>query len=107
MNTATGTIPVMHSRKYLQEKEAAVLHTIPGVDLLLAAYSDERCELEKKYPDAAFVLQIVSDLFFPDRELAAIHMDAYSAILNGKNIPDIRFQYQREMDAYHRRHLWD
>ena len=106
-NMDTFTIPAIHTRQYLQEKEAAVLHTIPGVDLLLGAYSDERQKLETQYPDAAFALRIVSDLFFPDRELASIHMEAYSAILNGENIPDIRFRYQREMDAYHQRHLWD
>ena len=89
----TFTIPTIHTRQYLQEKEAAVLYTIPGVDLLLGAYSDERQNLETQYPDAAFALRIVSDLFFPDRELASIHMEAYSAILNGENISDIRFRY--------------
>lgn len=103
----TFTIPTIHTRQYLHEKETAILHTIPGVDLLIGAYSDERQKLELQYPDAAFVLRIVSDLFFPDRELASIHMEAYSAILNGENIPDIQFRYQREMDAYHQRHLWD
>lgn len=107
MNTITSIVPVVHTRQYFQEKEAAVLHAIPGMDQLIASYSDERQKLEVLYPDAAFALKIVSDLFFPDRELAAIHMEAYSAILNGENIPDIRFRYQREMDAYHQRHLWD
>lgn len=103
----TTTMPVIHTRQYFQEKEAAVLRTIPGVDKLLAAYSDERHALEVEYPDAAFALKIVSDLFFHDRELASIHMEAYSAILNGEKIPNVRFRYQREMDAYHQRHLWD
>lgn len=107
MNTVTSTVPVIHTRQYYQEKEAAVLHTIPGMDKLLAAYSDERQKLEEEYPDAAFALKIVSDLFFPDRELAAIHMEAYSAILNGETIADARFHYQRQMNAYHQRHLWD
>ena len=106
MNTTTN-VPVIHTRQYYQEKEAAVLQAIPGMNQLLAAYSEERARLEAEYPEAAFALKIVSDLFFPDRELAAIHMEAYTAILNGEAIADVHFRYDRQMDAYHQRHLWD
>ena len=67
----------------------------------------ENPALEAKYPDAAFALKIVSNLFFHDRELNNIHMAAYTAILNGDNLADARFRYEREMDAYHERHKWD
>lgn len=63
--------------------------------------------MEKKYPDAAFALNISSNLFFHDRELTDIHMKAYSAILKGDPIASIHFRYDREMDAYHTRHNWD
>lgn len=107
MNTSTNTLPVIHMRQYYQEKEAAVLQAIPGMNELLAAVGDERSALEAKYPDAAFALEIVSNLFFPESELAAIHMKAYSAILDGASIPEVRFRYEKEMEAYHQRHLWD
>lgn len=107
MNTSANTLPVIHMRQYYQEKEAAVLQAIPGMNELLSAEGDERSTLESKYPDAAFALEIVSNLFFPESELAAIHMKAYSAILDGASIPEVRFRYEKEMEAYHQRHLWD
>ena len=89
------------------EKEAAVLQQIPGVHELLSAYEKERPVLEKKYPDAAFALNISSNLFFHDRELTNIHMKAYSAILRGDPICEVHYRYDKEMNAYHARHNWD
>lgn len=107
MNTSASTAPILHTREYFQQKETAVLGQIPGVKELLSAYDDERPALEKKYPDAAFALNISSNLFFHDRELTNIHMKAYSSILKGDPIASIHFRYDREMDAYHTRHNWD
>ena len=89
MNTSTSTAPILHSREFFQQKETAVLQQIPGVYELLSAYDDQRPALEKKYPDAAFVLNISSNLFFHDRELTNIHMNAYSSILKGDPIADV------------------
>ena len=107
MNTSASTAPKQHSREYLQKKESAVLGKITGVKELLSARDDQRPALEKKFPDAAFALNISSNLFFHDRELTDIHMKAYSSILKGDPIADVHFRYDREMDAYHTRHNWD
>lgn len=107
MNTVTGNIPAVHTRQYYRQKEAAALQAIPGMDRLLAAHGEERLRLEDQYPDAAFACRIVSELFFSDRELAAIHMEAYSALLRQEPIAQIRFHFRRQLDAYHQRHLWD
>lgn len=107
MNTSTSTAPIPHSREFFQQKETAVLQQIPGVYELLSAYDDQRPALEKKYPDAAFALNISSNLFFHDRELTNIHMNAHSSILKGDPIADVHFRYDKEMDAYHARHNWD
>ena len=107
MNTSTSTTPILHSREFFQQKETAVLQQIPGVYELLSAYDDQRPALEKKYPDAAFALNISSNLFFHDGELTNIHMKAYSSILKGDPIADVHFRYDKEMDAYHARHNWD
>ena len=74
---------------------------------MIHANADQRPMLEKKYPDAGFTLFIVSNLFFHDRELTDIHMSAYTDILNGDRIADIRFRYERDMKGYVERHLWD
>ena len=63
--------------------------------------------LEQKYPDAVFALQIISNPFIRDREVGAIQMEAYSAILDGNAISDVRYKYNRQMEAYVARHNWD
>lgn len=107
MNTSASTAPKQHSREYFQKKESAVLGKITGVKELLSARDDQRPALEKKFPDAAFALNISSNLFFHDRELTDIHMKAYSSILKGDPIADVHFHYEKEIDAYHTRHNWD
>ena len=62
---------------------------------------------ESSCSDATFLRIIEDNLFSHDREMSAIHLRAYRAILNGENLPDIRFRYDREMDAYLDRHMWD
>ena len=106
MNTSINA-SIMSNREFFRQREYAALHRIPGVYEMVHSNQDQRSILEKKFPDAGFALYIVSNLFFHDRELTNIHMNAYTDILNGERIADIRFRYQREMDAYHQRHLWD
>lgn len=98
---------VMSNREFFRQREYAVLRRIPGVYELLHANADQRPVLEKTYPDVAFALYIVSNLFFHDRELTNIHMNAYTGILNGENIADIRFRYDSAIKNYNERHLWD
>lgn len=106
MNTSSNAT-VMSNREFYRQREYAALHRIPGVYELIHSNVDQRPALEKKYPDAGFALFIVSNLFFHDRELTNIHMSAYTDILNGERIADIRFRYSKEIDAYVRAHSWD
>ena len=107
MNTSTSNAVAMTNREFFQQREAAALRRIPGVKELLGAYADERPTLEQKYPDATFALKIISNPFIHDRELGAIQMEAYSAILNGDPIAGVHYKYDRQMDAYVTRHNWD
>lgn len=106
MNTSSNAT-VMSNREFYRQREYAALHRIPGVHELIRSDLEQHPLLEKKYPDAAFALFIVSNLFFHDRELTNIHMDAYTDLLNGERIADIRFRYEKAMQQYTGRHLWD
>ena len=106
MDTTSNTIQ-MNNREFFRQREAAALCRIPGAWELLATDSAQRPDLEQKYPDAAFALDILSNPFIQNRELGSIRMDAYSAILNGESIAGVHYKYDRQMDAYVARHNWD
>ena len=102
MNTAT------HSIRYYRQKEKAVFAAIPGMSELLAAPNEHQFqELQTLYPDASFALMMASNLFCKDRELNAIHLKAYQAILSGEPISNVRFRYDYDLESYLERHLWD
>ena len=107
MNTATSNAVKMSNKEFFQQRETAALCRIPGVKNSLTASEDQRSSLQAEYPDADFALRIIANPFVPDRELGAIQMEAYSAILNGESIADVRYKYDRQMDAYVARHNWD
>ena len=107
MTRQTSNAMQMTNREFFQQRESAALFRIPGARELLRATAEQRPMLEQKYPDAVFALQIISNPFIKDREVGAIQMEAYSAILDGKAISDIRYKYDRQMDAYVARHNWD
>ena len=107
MNTSISNAVVMSNREFFRQREAAALRRIPGIRELMSANGDQRSALEQKYPDAAFALKIISHPFIADRELGAIQMEAYSAILNGESISGVHYKYDRQMDAYVTRHNWD
>lgn len=107
MSTLTNTALKMSNREFFQQREIAALRRIPGSRELLAATSEQRPSLEMKYPEAVFALKIISNPFVPDRELGAIQLEAYSAILNGEPISGVHYKYDRQMDAYVTRHNWD
>ena len=106
MNTSSNAT-VMSNREFYRQREYAALHRIPGVYELAHSNTDNHPALEKKYPDAVFALFIVSNLFFHDRELTNINMSAYTDLLNGERIADIRFRFEKAMKQYSERHLWD
>ena len=106
MNTAYPhqTQPLQFYR--LQEK--SVFDSIPGIrELQQAQDEDQLAELRAIYPDASFALMTASNLFCPDRELNAIHLKAYKAILSGEPIANVRYRYDYDLEAYLERHLWD
>ena len=101
MGTAT------HTMAYYREKERIAYSAIPGMDQLLSSSPVEREKLEEKYPDAAFALMILDNLFVGDREQNGIHQKAYTAILSGESITGVRFKYDYDLESYLLRHMWD
>lgn len=106
MNTSSNAIQ-LSNREFFQQREASALRRIPGARELTNAREDQRPAIAQKYPEAAFALHILSNPFIPDRELGAIQMEAYSAILNGAPIAAVQFNYNRQMDAYMIQNNWD
>ena len=90
-----------------REKEASVFSKIRVMDALVNATPDSVDGLRSQYPDAAFALMTADNLFTGDREQCDIHQKAYFSILNGENLNTIRFRYEKEMEAYVQRHMWD
>ena len=107
MNTTTVSQTTHHPLQYYLEKEQAVFSTIPGMAALLHADRSTITALEHQYPDAAFALMTADNLFAGDHEQNTIHQKAYAAILHGDSISNVRVRYDRDMDAYVQRHMWD
>lgn len=97
----------LRTMDYLREKERAVFSTIPGMKELLQTKPSEAAAIEAQFPDAAFALQTANSLFNHNRDLSVITQRAYFSILNGENISDVRFRYDREMTEYWKKHMWD
>ena len=87
--------------------EQAVFSSIRGMDALLKAPPEKAEALQAKYPDAAFALMTANNLFTGDSEQCAIHQEAYFSILRGESLKNVRFRYEKEMDAYVEKHMWD
>lgn len=108
MNTLTATSTSTHSVQHYRQKEKTVFETIPGMRELRRATDEKQfSELQSQYPDAAFALTMASNLFCHDRELNAIHLKAYQAILNGEPVSNVRYRYDYDLECYLERHLWD
>lgn len=50
---------------------------------------------------------VSNNLLCGDREQSEMNQQAYLAILYGEDIGNIRFRFDREMQAYVWRHMWD
>ncbi len=96
-----------HSRQYYQERERKAFQKIPGMNELMSADILHQDALENRYPDAAFALKVAGNIFCRDKEQEAIHQRAYLSILHGENMRDIRFRYDRDMEEYAQKHMWD
>ena len=91
----------------LFRREADIFSHIRGMEALLQAPPEKADALQAKYPDAAFALMTAANLFTGDREQCAIHQEAYFSILQGENLKNVRFRFEKEMDAYVKEHMWD
>ncbi len=107
MRTVSLSKPSRVTMRQLQEAEAAIYSQIPGMGELLNATQENISDLETKFPDAAFARMISENLFTGDWEQNEIHQQAYFSILNGESIPQVRFRYDRDMEDYLERHMWD
>ena len=104
--TTSGPVRT-HSRQYYQERERQAFQKIPGIKELMNADALRQDALAHRYPDAAFALKIADNIFCRDKEQEAIHQRAYLSILHGENMQDIRFRYDRDMEEYTQKHMWD
>ena len=102
-----GTTAISHTMQELLQRQEAVFSRIPGISALRRATPEDIAELEMKYPDAAFALMTAENLFTGDPEQCAIHQEAYFSILQGESMKNVRFRYEKEMDAYVKEHMWD
>lgn len=107
MDRITTRPMLTHTRQYYQERERQAFQKIPGMKELMGADALHQDTLVGRYPDAAFALKIADNIFCRDKEQGAIHQRAYLAILHGENMQDVRFRYDRDMEEYTQRHMWD
>lgn len=108
MNTAPVYQNTSCSIRHYRQMEKSVFDRIPGMKELRKAENEEQYALlQVRYPDAAFALMTAGHLFCRDRELNAIHLKAYRAILDGEPVAHVRFRYDSDLEAYLERHLWD
>ena len=97
----------MNTMSDFRKREAAVFSQIPGMMELTTSSYAEQDELRAKYPEAAFVTMLADDLVTGNRELTAINMKAYLAILNGESIANVRYRHEKETYLYWSQHMWD
>lgn len=107
MNTSTSNAVRLSNREFYQQRIDSALCRIPGAWELLNASPDSRSTLEAKYPDVAFAVNILTNPFVQEHELGVIRMEAFAAILNGKNLTDVHRRYDRGVEAYLSDHNWD
>ncbi len=100
------TASVRTLQDYL-DQAAPVLLEIPGLSQLMQADGNSYDVLAGMYPDAAFTLMVMNNLFHHDCEFSEIHQQAFSAIIDGADIPSVRRRYDLCMDAYWQKHSWD
>lgn len=107
MNTSTSNAVKLSNREFYQQRADAALRRVPGAWELLNAPAELKPALEAKYPDAAFVVDILMNPFVPESERCAIRMKAFSAILKGGNPSEIHRRYDRDVEQYLSQHSWD
>jgi hypothetical protein len=97
----------IHTLQDYLDQAAPVLLEIPGLSQLMRADGNSYDVLAGMYPDAAFTLVVMNNLFHHDCEFSEIHQQAFSAIIEEMDIPSVRKRYDLCMDAYWQKHSWD
>lgn len=97
----------VHTLQDYLDQAAPVLLEIPGLSQLMQASGNSYDVLAGMYPDAAFTLMVMNNLFHHDCEFSEIHQQAFFAIIDGADIPSVRRRYDLYMDAYWQKHAWD
>ena len=101
-----ASAPVHTLTDYLNQAMPVLLE-IPGMAELLSAKGAAYEAAVKKYPDAVFALMTMNNLFHHDWEFSQIHQQAFCALVEGEAPASVRRRYNRRMDAYWEKHLWD
>lgn len=97
----------IHTLQDYLDQAAPVLLEIPGLSQLMQANGNSYDVLAGEYPDAAFTLMVMDNLFHHNCEISEIHQEVFTSIVGGTDIPSVRSRYDLCMDAYWRKHLWD
>ena len=71
----------VHTLQDYLDQAAPVLLEIPGLSQLMQANGNSYDVLAGMYPDAAFTLMVMNNLFHHDCEFSEIHQQAFSAII--------------------------
>ena len=115
-----------------QARREAAFRSIPGVEEVLAARNDwseytrkfniatycgtgvfpnppavKLDDVEAKYPDAVFALDVRSKSESSNWRIATIAEKAYNAILDGRPVSEVRDQYNAEMAKFTDENLFD
>ncbi len=98
---------LLYAMSFTQEQIIDVFTRIPGLMDMLQANTEINEKTAAQYPDAAFVIRLVKEPVHHDWEINQITYRALKSILRGESIPSVQYLYDREMDAYLRKHLWD
>ena len=104
---ASSVASPVHSLQYYLDQARPVLLKIPGMQSVLSADEQAYDDAAAKYPDAVFALMTMNNLFHHDREFSEIHQQAFFSIVEGADIASVRCCYEKRMDSYWEKHLWD
>ena len=93
--------------RYYTDSERVAYQKISGMNEVLSAKPADRETVSAKFPDAVFAIMIHDEMVCGIEGIRNIVQKAYTSIMNGENIENIRFRYTKEMDEYFREHSWD
>lgn len=64
-------------------------------------------DVEAKYPEAVFALKVDAERYAANYDIAAIAQKAYSAIVSGQPISEVKAIYDAEKKDFVNRNMWD